>query len=860
MICKLKHLAVLPCLLLVFNELLAQPAPTPGAERMKSLQMKQQMKQTSPFAKLDFRNIGPTIMGGRVVDLEVNPSDPTEFYIAYATGGLWHSTNNGQSLSPIFDSSEVIGIGDIAVDWKSRTIWLGSGEVNSSRSSYSGMGVYKSNNNGKTWDYMGLPESHHIGKIQLHPTDANTAWVAVLGHLFSPNKERGVYKTVDGGKTWKQTLAIDENTGVVDMDLNPQNPNELYAAAWYRVRRAWNFEESGKTSGIYKSTDGGNNWSLVTKAGSGFINGNNVGRIGIAVYPKNPSIIYAVVDNQANLPDTAKKKVDSLHYSLMDFKDMTAERFEKLDDLKLDSFLMDNDFHSKYTGKYVKQLVREAKVKPTAVWDYLYDANTALFVTPITGAEVYRSEDAGVTWKRTNTGHLKLYNTYGYYFGKIYVSPVNENKLVITGFNSEMSTDGGKTFKSIDKGNVHPDHHACWINPNRDSHMIIGNDGGANITYDDGKNWFKIHTPAVGQFYAITVDQEKPYNVYGGLQDNGSWYGPKNHRESIGWIDDGEYAYKAFNGGDGMQVQVDNRDSKTIYTGFQYGWYARITKGRRGDYKSIHPTPELGEELYRYNWQAPIQLSSHNQDILYYGSNRFHRSLNKGDSVPAISADLSKGKKTNDSDVPYATLTTISESPLRFGLIYAGTDDGNVQVSFDGGVNFKRIDLKLPQNLYVSRVVASMHKESRVYVTLNGYRNDHFAPYVFVSNDYGENWTAIAGNLPMEPVNVIREDTRDAKVLYVGTDGGVYASMDAGKTYVFCSVKMPNSVPVHDLVVHARDYDLVVGTHGRSIYVANLDSLHKAWKQNLAAATPTPAAGKLLPLVQDDRVVGRKEE
>ncbi|HEX7846090.1 MAG TPA: hypothetical protein VF476_09855, partial [Chitinophagaceae bacterium] len=283
--------------LLIQSMIFAQVGATPAAERMKKIEQRKALEAKSVLNEIKFRNIGPTVMSGRVVDIDANPDDPTEFYVAYATGGLWHTKNNGQSFTPIMDSIDVLFIGDIAVNWKTRTIWVGTGEVNSSRSSYAGIGVYKSTNNGMTWEYLGLPESHHIGKIQLHPTDNNTAWVAALGHLYSSNKERGVYKTTDGGKTWKQTLFVDDNTGCVDLDINPSNPAEVYAAMWYRVRRAWKFEESGKTSGIYKSSDGGETWKLVSAPGSGFMTGDKIGRIGLAVYPGNPKIVYAVVDN-----------------------------------------------------------------------------------------------------------------------------------------------------------------------------------------------------------------------------------------------------------------------------------------------------------------------------------------------------------------------------------------------------------------------------------------------------------------------------------------------------------------------------------------------------------------------------------
>ena len=614
------------------TSLFAQVQPTPAAERLKVTEQRKALESKSVLNEIKFRNIGPTIMSGRVVDIDANPEDPTEFYVAYATGGLWHTTNNGQSFTPIMDNLDLLFIGDIAVNWTSapRTIWVGTGEVNSSRSSYAGMGIYRSADNGKSWEYLGLPESHHIGKIQLHPTDNNIVWVAALGHLYSANKERGVYKTTDGGKTWKQTLLVDDNTGCVDLDINPSNPKEIYAAMWYRVRRAWKFEESGSSSGIYKSNDGGETWKLVSAAGSGFMTGDKIGRIGITVYPKNPNIVYAVVDN--NTPKPAVVNKNDSTYKKEEFKNITKERFAQMSSKWLDTFLRANRFPRKYNAVIVKELVAADKIKPTDLWDFL-DSDDGFQNTGIAGCEVYHSDDAGLSWKKTNEKPIGIFNTYGYYFAKIYTSHYNPDKVFILGFYSEVSTDGGKTFTTMDKGNVHADHHALWVNPKRDSHVINGNDGGANITYDDGANWFKANTPPLGQYYAVTTDDAKPYNVYGGMQDNGSWWGPSNHKEDIGWIDNGQYAYKMINGGDGMQAQVDTRDNATVYSGSQFGVYGRYNKDRRGAQKSIRPQHELGDKPLRFNWQTPILLSKHNQDVLYYGSNRLYRSLNKVDTI-----------------------------------------------------------------------------------------------------------------------------------------------------------------------------------------------------------------------------------
>ncbi len=836
MFSKLRFFLSLILSLIFFNASFAQVKPTAAEDRLKTFQQRKDLEQRSVLNDISFRNIGPSIMSGRVVDIEVNPEDPTEFYAAYASGGLWYTTNNGQSFTSIFDSEHILTIGDIAVNWTNRTIWVGTGEVNSSRSSYAGIGVYKSANNGKSWQYLGLPDSHHIGKIQLHPTNENIAWVAVLGHLYSPNKERGVYKTTDGGKTWKQTLFIDENTGAVQMDINPKNPNEIYAAVWYKTRTAWKFVESGKTSGIYKSNDGGETWSFISGPESGFVNGEKTGRIGLAVFSGNPQIVYAIVDNNFPKPDTAKKKNN--WYAKTDFKNVSKDDFLLMENDKIDSFFKENRFPRKYTASSVKEMVKQDKVKPSALYDYL-DTDDGFQNTGIHGCEVYRSDDGGKSWKKTHDKPIGIFNTYGYYFAKIYVSPTNADKVFILGVRAQLSTDGGKTFNNIDKGNVHADHHALWINPKKDSHILNGNDGGLNISYDNGENWFKANTPAVGQYYAITVDDAKPYNVYGGLQDNGSWYGPSNFKEDIGWIDNGQYGYRRINGGDGMMAQVDTRDNSTIYSGSQFGFYARHVKDRSAMPKSVRPQHELGETPLRFNWQSPILLSKHNQDVFYFGSNKLYRSLNKGDTMIAMSNDLTLGKK--EGNVPYGTLTTLSESPLQFGLIYTGTDDGNIHVSRDGGYSFKQINEigKEPEikknsksvivqtklysnNLWVSRIAASKHNVGRVYASLNGYRFDDFSSYLYVSDDFGTTWSQIGKDLPYEPINVVKEDPKDENILYVGTDGGVYVSFDKGKSFMMWNAGLPKSVPVHDIAIQERDNEIVLGTHGRSLYVAKL--------------------------------------
>ncbi|NCU03442.1 MAG: glycosyl hydrolase [Chitinophagaceae bacterium] len=826
--CTLKVTHLLSFLLFVLVST-AQIKPTTADERQKGMFVRKELEKKSLLKDVKFRNIGPSVMSGRVVDVDVNPEDPTEFYVAYASGGLWHTKNNGQSFTPIFDNEDVMTIGDIAVKWYgSRMIWVGTGEVNSSRSSYAGNGVYKTADNGKTWEYLGLPESHHIGKLQLHPTDPNTAWVAALGHLYSPNKERGVYKTTDGGKTWKLTLAVDENTGAVEMEINPNNPNELYAAMWHRTRRGWTFTESGPTSGIYKSTDGGNSWKIISGPGSGFAEGKKLGRIGLSVYAQNPNIVYAVIDNYDAVPDTGRRRqTGDTTIQLKHFKTMTAEQFLALETNKLDSFMRRQRFPAKYNAASVKDMVRAGKLQPVALWDY-FDAGDDGFSGSVKGCEVYRSDDAGKTWKLVNNKLPAAFSTYGYYFAKIYVAPSNPDKIVVLGVSAWMSVDAGKTFKVIDGRNVHADHHALWINPKRESHMINGNDGGINITYDDGANWYKANSPSLGQFYAITVDDAKPYNVYGGLQDNGTWYGPSTNRETVDWHDNGSYAFKSIGGGDGMQVQIDTRDNTTVYSGSQFGAYGRADKTKPFQGRvSVRPQHDLGDKPLRFNWQSPILLSKHNQDVFYFGTNRFHRSFNKGENAQNMSGDLTGGKR--EGNVPFGTLVTMTESPLRFGLIYTGSDDGYIHVTKDGGYSWTAVHTKLPkhvQGLYVSRVIASKYKESRVYAALNGYRNDHFAALIFVSDDYGTTWKQIFTDLPAEPVNVIREDPKQENLLYVGTDHGLYVSVDAGSSSMAWMSELPR-VAIHDIAIQERENEIVLGTHGRSIYIASLNEVQK---------------------------------
>jgi photosystem II stability/assembly factor-like uncharacterized protein len=799
------------------------PIPfTSAKDRLESYQKKIDAQKNSLFKNVEFRSVGPTVMSGRVVDINVNPADPTIFYVAYASGGLWKTTNNGISFSPLFDNESVISIGAIAVDWKNNIIYVGTGENNSSRSSYSGTGIYKSTNDGKEWFNTGLIESHRIGRIVIHPSNPDIIFVAALGHLFSPNPERGIYKSTDAGKSWKQTLFLDENTGGIDLTINPSNPQIIYASMWYRERRAWHGFEAGKTSGIYKSTDGGEKWFQITSKENGFTSGDGVGRIGLALYEKNPDLIYALVDNLSIKEKKEPKEELRVDKELL--KKIAKDDFLKLDENDLNDYLDKYNFPQKYNAKKVIEMIKKDEIKPSDLVDYVENPETRMFDTEVVGGEVYKTIDGGNSWKKTNEKYIKdFFYTYGYYFGNIRVSPNNPDKIYLLGVPIIKSEDGGKTFKTLMTENVHADCHPLWINPNREGHMILGNDGGVNITYDDGKTWFKANTPPVGQFYSVNVDMDKPYNVYGGLQDNGAWFGPSTYKAGYDWYQSGAYPYKNLMGGDGMQVAIDTRDNNTVYTGYQFGNYYRINK-TTWDYKYITPRHELGEKQFRFNWQSPIMISTHNQDIIYFGSNKLHRSMNKGDNFDVISPDLTNGGLPGK--VPFGTLTTIHESPLRFGLIYTGSDDGKICVTRDGGYKWEIISNKLPEHYWISRVQASKFDTGTVYVSLNGFRWDNFDPLVFKSTNYGEDWEQIGLDLPLESVNVIKEDPVNKNILYAGTDAGVYVSINGGKSFMQIFKSLPN-VPVHDLVIHSRDNELVIGTHGRSIYVADVQYIQK---------------------------------
>lgn len=779
-----------------------------------SAKLRARLRQESIFANYPARNIGPTQQGGRIVDLDADPRNPKWIYAAFASGGLWRSTNNGMSFEPIFDEQGTMGIGDIAVSQSNPDIiWVGTGECNSSRSSYAGMGVFASHDAGKTWKHLGLTATSHISRIICHPSDPNTVWVAAIGALYTENIERGVFKTTDGGKTWEKTLFINAQTGVIDLAIDPSNPEHLIAATWERSRKAWDFDEDGSGSGIYNSTDGGNTWQ---KSMTGLPNTDQNGRFGLSFSPSNPNIVYALLDNQAS--DPSLQKEDTMGgITARELAKMSAEKFLSLSDSNMNAFLRGRGYPEKYDAKTVKSDLKSGKYSIADLSNYFGDANDALFNSAVKGAELYQSQDGGKTWKRTHDKPLNdVYYTYGYYFGMLKVAPDNPNEVYIAGVPMLQSKDAGKNWKRVWEEDIHVDHHCLWIDPKDPEHIILGNDGGLYLSYDKGEHVQHLANISAGQFYTVAVDLETPYNVYGGLQDNGVQKGSNGNSPT----EKGDWEYLF--GGDGMYVVPDLKSKEIVYTGFQFGNYFRLEKGKSPAY--LTPKHDVGTEKYRWNWRTPFVGSPHNHEILYMGSQYLFRSLDMGANWEQISPDLT-GNKQPQGNVPYSTLSAVAESPLKFGLIWAGSDDGLVHVSTDCGNTWKNVSESLPKGLWVSSIFPSPHHKESAYLCLTGYRNDEIALHIYKTTDLGAHWESLKGNLPDEAANVLIEDHQAEGLLFLGTDQGTYASFDNGKNWAALT-QIPN-VASYDMLVHPREADLVVGTHGRSIWIVSIDLMRK---------------------------------
>lgn len=794
-----------------------------------------------------WRGIGPAVFGGRIVDLQIHPKDRSYILAASASGGLWRTRNHGVSWECIFENEGTLSIGDIAFHPDDTdTIWVGTGEANNQRSSYWGDGVYKTTDGGETWTNTGLHDSHHIGRIVIHPEDPDTVFVAALGHLYTPNEERGLYRTRDGGKSWSRVLFVDEDTGFVDVSIDHEKPDVIIAASYERRRRAWDFDGNGPGSGIWRSEDGGDTWDRVASP----LPEGDVGRIGVAHFPGDSSIVYATVSNQNRVEVPQKEPVsirtawdDGIVVREVQEGGGAAELGIEKGDILLQ--LGEVELTSSFAGvaaiaRYKNQeeevdLVYrrgdEQQTKKVSVAKLLrYVPNEPKFRE--VGGEIYRSTDRGVTWEKRN--EKSAGGSPAYYYGQIRVDPIDPETVYVMSVPLLRSTDGGATWSNNIAGSVHVDHHALEIDPEDPRRLVLGNDGGMHFSFDGAETWQHVNNLPISQFYAVGVDYDVPYNVYGGTQDNGTWGGPSAARSRRGITNRDWYS---IGGGDGFYAVPDPRNPDTVYAESQFGvlyrrdlatWTSRSIRPRQRDEHS---------ERYRFNWNSPIVVSHHNPEIIYFGGNRLFKSFDRGDTWAIVTDDLTTADPEKlEGNVPHCTITTVSESRFDPSLVIVGTDDGLVQVSRDGCLTWTNLAGRfpgVPSNWWVNRVVLSRHDAETGYVVFTGYREDDFAPYVYRSTDGLQTWQPIHAGLPHEPVNVIREDPRNPAVLYLGTELGAYVSLDAGETWGELGSGLPR-VSVYDLLVHDRDGDVVIGTHGRGFWILDATVIHDLSEENLA--------------------------
>ncbi|MEQ1587637.1 MAG: hypothetical protein ABL895_17255 [Cyclobacteriaceae bacterium] len=693
------------------------------------------------------RAIGPAGMSGRITAIDAVVANPDIIYAGAASGGVWKTTSAGISWEPVFDKEATLAIGAISIQQDNPSvIWVGTGEGNPRNSLNGGYGIYKSLDAGKTWKLMGLEKTRHIHRIVIDPKNPNTVYVGAIGSPWGEHPERGVYKTTDGGATWKRILFVDEKTGCADLIMDPSNPNKLFAAMWQHRRQPWTFTSGGPGSGLHVTIDGGETWTKITNK-EGLPEGE-LGRIGLAIARSKPEVVYAYVENKKNA--------------------------------------------------------------------------------------LYRSVDGGQKWQMMNDKMSEI-GDRPFYYCEIYVDTKNENRLYTIFSEVNISEDGGKSFKTLlPYSGVHPDHHAWWIHPEDPSLIIEGNDGGLNISRDMGKSWHFIDNIPVGQFYHINVDMDQPYNVYGGLQDNGSWAGP-----GYMWRDDGirNYYWQPVMFGDGFDVVPDPENNRFGYAMSQQGNLGRYDR-QTGYVKTIKPTHPDAKMRVRFNWNSAFALDPFDNSTLYYGSQFVHKSTDKGNTWEIISPDLTtndpeKQKQHESGGITmdatgaenHCTILAIAPSPVEKGVIWVGTDDGKVQLTRDGGKTWTDVTSKIagmPKGAWIPQVRASTFKGGEVFVVVNNYRQFDYKPYMFRSRDYGLNWESIVNATQLGDNNytlAVAQDPIEPKLIFVGAENGLFVSLDEGKTYTKWTNEYPAGVPTMDLVIHPREHDLVLGTFGRAIYV-----------------------------------------
>jgi len=738
----------------------ADQATTPEARR-QAWADHERMRDDSEFRGMRWHALGPSLQSTRIEAIALSPDDPSTIYVGPGAGNVWKTTNNGITWTPIFEHESAFAIGDIAVaPSDASVVWVGTGEVQPRHSgpAFAGTGVFKSTDAGATWTHMGLDDTHHIGKVVIHPADPDIVYVAAMGHFRSSNHQRGVFRTTDGGRTWTDSLFVSDETGVIDLVMDPSDPDTLFAWAWQLTVAS----ESGAESGLYKTTDAGATWRRVTAG----LPAGPMGRAGLDIAASRPDVMYAFIDNWTPV-----------------------------------------------TGR----------------------GNQA-----IAGGEVYRSDDRGVTWRKANVDDTySVFGIFGWKFADVRVSPVDPDEVYILGNRMFRSTDGGRTYtrigETIRRVNatageaMHLDHHELVIDPGNPARLILGNDGGVFISHDRGRTWLHLNNIPIGQFYFVTVDDETPYRIYAGTQDNGALIGPSTYRWALDpaandawrhiWLDQ-------WTGGDAFVTLPDPTDPNLVYYEHQNGAMRRIDMSMGNPYSGgpatevVRPRPSRDDPPVRFSWFTPFLISHHDPQTLYAGANVVFKTTDRGATWRRISPDLGEPGGNERAMVPTGAITTLSESPLAPGVLYAGTEGGRVYVTRDDGTTWTEVSAGLPDR-WVTRVVASGHEPGVVYLAQSGYRYDDFSPYLFRSADYGATWTSMAAGLPAEPVNVLVEDPGRPAILYVGTDLGVYVSLDVGASWQSLVADLP-STPVHDLVVHPREDELIAATHGRSLFLIDV--------------------------------------
>ena len=845
--------------------LLQAMPPTPGTSvetRRQAWQQHLELDRASEFKGLPWRPIGPAFQGGRIEALAVHPRRPDTWYVGPGAGSVWKTTNAGTTWTPVFSHQPTFSIGDIAIAPSNPDIvWVGTGEVLMARSSIAGFGVFKSVDGGSTWQSMGLEATHHIAKVLIDPRDPDIVLVAAIGRNYGTNPERGIFRTTDGGRSWKKTLFLDDRTGAIDLAAHPTDPRRLFAVMWEHDRRAWHHISAGPGSGLFRSNDGGETWQRVTK---GLPTGSHIGRMGVAFAPSHPETMYLLVSNETPLPPT-EAPVPPGGLTHEQVRKLTTQEFVSLGDSAIEDLLRSSGLAGRYSVDQVRRRILAGGITPATLADWIQNRLPAR--PRRVGGELYRSDDSGVSWRKMNDGPIGT--AVGYDFCIVEVSPDNRDEVYVLGNWLRRSADGGKTWSTVDGTVVHLrphggrilhlDHHEMLIDSTNADRILLGSDGGLYVSADRGATWLHVNNLPIAEFYAITTDDRIPYRIYGGTQDNGALFGTAR-RFAADVPEDWQHVYlDPWAGGDSYFTLPDPVESDIVYFEHQFGDLRRKNM-RTGATARIQPQADIGEPELRYNWMTPFAISHFNRLVLYYGANRLFKSVDRGDSWTPISPDLTTNPgRDRQGNVPFGTLTTLSESPLHAGLIVVGSDDGKVQYTPDDGRNWIDVSAGLPAK-WVSRVVASSWNPDTFYVTLTGYREDDFRPYVFRSTDRGKRWSSLAGNLPNEPVNVIREDPRNPDLLYVGTELGVYVSLDRGGRWQSLGATLPTAA-VHDLTVHPRADEMIIGTHGLSAFVMDARPIQQLTPQVRASALHvfTPRAAILQrhpadnePVPQDD--------